>query len=371
MTVDTRIRMAHISVGDRERRLVNDVLDSGRLAQGPMVEALESRIASTVETRHAVAVSSGTAALLVALQALGIGPGDEVVIPALTFGATLNAVIATGAVARVADVGTTYNAESEAFASAITHSTAALLPVHLYGLPADMPAIAGLADRHGLAIVEDAAQALSARVAGRPVGSWGVGCFSLYATKNIMAGEGGVVTTDDETVAHRARQLRNQGMSGRYEYARPGLNWRMSELHAAVGVGQMERLAEINADRRANAERLSEGLAAIPWLVTPETPPGRSHVFHHYTVRVLPDAPVTRDALAAWLDRNGIESTVVYPEPVHAAACFRSHPLVAADPSPNAERMSRSVLSLPVHPGLADRDIDRIVETVARAGGAG
>lgn len=368
MTVDTRIRMSHVSIGDRERQLVAEVLDSGRVAQGPKVEAFENAISSIVGTEHAIAVSSGTAALVVALQAAGIGPGHEVVLPALTFGATLNAVLAVGAVARIADVGATFTVEAQDIVPLLSDATAALLPVHLYGLPADLPSIAGLAARSGLALVEDAAQALSAEVEGRQVGSWGIGCFSFYATKNVMAGEGGAVTTDDDRVADVARRLRNQGMRARYEYTMPGLNWRMSDLHAAIGIGQLERLQEVDRDRSSNARTLTEGLRGIEWLATPEIPPSRTHVFHQYTITLSDDAPLGRDDLAERLDRAGIESSIVYPEPVHAPECFRHHPRVRQDPTPNAARLSQSVLSIPVHPGLRTVDIERIVATIATAG---
>jgi dTDP-4-amino-4,6-dideoxygalactose transaminase len=351
--------MADVAVGSRERRLVSEVLDSGRLAQGPMVERFEAAIADVTGVEHVVAVHSGTAALVVALQALDIGPGDEVVIPAMTFGATLNAVIATGATARIADIGPDFTIDPGSVVRLLTGRTRAVLPVHLYGLPADLGALEGMLPRDTL-MVEDAAQAIGAAIDGRPVGNATAGCFSFYATKNVMAGEGGAITTHDRALAGRASMIRNQGMSGRYEYAVPGLNWRMSDLHAAIGVGQMERLAELTRRRQENAAALDRMLGGIGWLRLPLRPPGRTHVFHQYTVVVADHAPVPRDELAKRLDDHGVATAIVYPRAVHDYDCFRSHPGIASDPTPLADAMARRLLSLPVHPGVDEDDITYI-----------
>ena len=356
--------MASVIVGERERALVNEVLDSGRLAQGPVVERLEAMVAEAAGTRHGVAVTSGTTALVGALTGHGIGPGDEVIVAPFTFGATLNAVLAVGATARFADIGSDYTMDPAAFEAMIGPLTRAVIPVHLYGLCAAMPEISSIAGRHDVIVIEDAAQAIGASVAGKPAGAWGTGCFSLYATKNVMAGEGGIVTTNDDTLAARLRVLRNQGMAGRYDYVRHGLNWRLSDLHGAVGVGQMERLAEVNDARRANAASLTDGLGSIEWLSTPFEPFGRHHVFHQYTVRVHEDAPIGRDELQAILDQEGIDSGVVYPKAVYDYDCFRNHPGVITDPVPNAVRAAESVLSLPVHPRVGPDDIERIVQVI-------
>lgn len=329
-----------------------------------MVERLEAAFREVCGVPEAVAVSNGTVALVAALQALGIGPGDEVVTSPFTFAASLNAILDVGATARFADIGEDFTVDPDALEAAVGPRTAVIMPVHLYGLPAQMDRIEPIGEAHGLAIVEDAAQAPGAQVGDRPVGSFGVGCLSLYATKNVTAGEGGVITTADATVADRLRVLRNQGMRERYRYEVPGHNYRMTDLQAAVALPQLARLASSNERRRRNAERLSEGLRGVPGLQTPKVDPGRTHVFHQYTVRVTDEAPWGRDQLAAELARLGIESGVYYPRAVYDYNCYRSHSGVRIEPMPGAEAAAREVLSLPVHPGLTDDDLDRIVDTV-------
>jgi len=212
-----------------------------------------------------------------------------------------------------------------------------------------------------------AAQALGAACAGRPVGSFGTGCFSFYATKNVTTGEGGVVTTDDDEIAATIRILRNQGQRAQYDYARPGFNLRMTELQAGLGVAQMTRLAAIVDARRANAATLAEGLAGIPGLLLPSEPAGRRHVFHQFTVRVTPGARLTRDELLDHLGQRGILAGVYYPRPVFDYGCFRGDPRIGSPAAPNAFRVSREVLSLPVHPGLTETDLACIVDSVRGA----
>lgn len=358
------IRLSPVALGPEEERLVLEVLRSGRLAQGPMVERLEDAFRDLCGVREAVAVSNGTVALVAALQGLGIGPGDEVVTSPFTFAASLNAILEVGATARFADIGGDFTIDPDAVEAAVGPGTAAIMPVHLYGLPARMARIRSIAESHGLAIVEDAAQAHGARVGDRAAGSFGAGCFSLYATKNVTAGEGGVITTDDAALADRLRVLGNQGMRERYRYEVAGHNYRMTELQAAVALPQLARLAESNERRRRNAERLTQGLGKVPGLMTPEVDPGRTHVFHQYTVRVTEDAPWDRDRLAAELARLGVETGVYYPRAVYDYDCYRTHPEVRVEPMPRAEAAAREVLSLPVHPGLSDEDLDRIVDAV-------
>jgi len=348
---------------------VLEVLRSGMLAQGPMVARLEAAFAEMAGTAHAVAVSSGTVALVAALQALGIGPGDEVVTSPLTFAATLNAILQVGATARFADVGDDLTMDPARLARVLDRPldrpARAVLPVHLYGYPAEMGAIASLAAAAGAAVVEDAAQAVGASIDGRPVGSFGTGCFSLYATKNVTTGEGGVVTTDDAAVAASIRLLRGQGMRERYAYEAVGHNYRMTDLQAAVGVPQVARLDRIIGERQANARFLTEGLAGLPGIVLPPSAPGRSHVFHLYTIRVTAACPATRAELVAHLDRRRVESGIVYPRAVYDYPCYRNHPGVVQEACPRAEALAGEVLSLPVRPGLTRLDLGRIVDAVA------
>jgi len=359
------IPISAVVLGADEERLVVDVLRSGQLAQGPMVARLELEFAAFCGTAHAVAVANGTVALTAALKALGVGPGDEVVTSAFTFVATLNAILECGATARFADIDpSTYNVDPASLAAACTDRTRVVMPVHLYGQPADMAAIVSVAERHGAAIVEDAAQAHGARVDGRTVGGYGLATFSLYATKNITSGEGGVVTTNDDALADRLRLLRNHGMRARYQYELQGTNFRMTDVQAAIAIPQLARLSDTTKQRRANAARLSEGLAGIAGLEPPVTAAGREHVFHQYTVRVADEAPLDRDALAAALADRGVQTGIYYPRVVFDYDSYRGHPLVVPADVPHARDAARQVLSLPVHPHLSDADVDRIVDAV-------
>lgn len=364
----TSIPISTVELGPEVEALVLEVLRSGHLAQGELVARLEQTFASVAGTSEAVAVANGTIALVAALQALGIGPGDEVITTPFTFVATVNAALAVGARVRLADIRLDdFTLDPEAVAAVVGAATRVVMPVHLYGCPADCAGFTALAMRHDLLLVEDAAQAHGAAFEGRPVGSFGVGCFSLYATKNVTTGEGGVVTTCDALLADRLRLLRNQGMRARYEYELPGHNYRMTDLQAAVGIPQLERLAETTERRRANAALLSEGLAGIEGLVLPTVPEGREHVFHQYTVRVTQDAEVDRDGLATALAARGIATGVYYPRVVCDYEPYREHPRIVRGPVPNAERVAREVLSLPVHPSLAEGDVGRIVDAVRGA----
>jgi dTDP-4-amino-4,6-dideoxygalactose transaminase len=244
------IPISTVDITEEIEALVIDVLRSGQIAQGPRVAELEGLFSEASGTDHAVAVSSGTAALFLSLEVLDLRPGDEVITSPFTFVATLNAIVMAGATARFADIGDDFNITADSVASLITDRTRAILPVHLYGCPADMPALEAIASANGLAVIEDAAQAVGGSVDGTPVGGWGLGCFSLYATKNVTTAEGGIVTTNDARLADRMRLLRNQGMRARYEYETRGYNLRLTDLHAAVGVPQMRNLDALTKRRR-------------------------------------------------------------------------------------------------------------------------
>jgi perosamine synthetase len=369
--VSAKIPIVAIDLDEDAEQLVLEVIRSGHLVQGPMVERLESAFTELCGTRHAVAVSSGTTALVAAMEALGIGPGDEVITSPFTFVATVNAVLEAGATVRLADIDpVSYTVLPGEIEQRLTDRTRAVVPVHLYGHPADMGGITAMIDSTPIAVVEDAAQALGATEGGRSVGTFGLGCFSLYATKHVTTGEGGMVTTDDDGLADRLRLLRNQGTRARYEYELPGHNYRLTDLQAALALPQMKRHPDRSARRRHHAARLTEGLAGVPGIVTPATREGATHAFHQYTVRVTSDARLQRDELSRALHAEAIETAIYYPKPIHAYDCYRHHPLVRVEPMPEAERASAEVLSLPVHPSLSDDDIDRIVETVRKLLGA-
>lgn len=361
------IPLSQVIVGEDEQRGVLEVLRSGNLAQGEKVAQLEDAFAAAHGAAHAIAVSNGTVALTAALHALGIGPGDEVITTALSFNATLNAILETGATARFADIGEDFTVDPDAMAALVNSRTAALLPVHLYGLPADMSAVTALAARHGLAIVEDAAQAHGAECDGRSVGTFGIGAFSLYGTKNITCGEGGLLTTDDDEIARTLRLLRNQGMRARYDYAMPGYNWRLTDLQAAVAIPQVNRLKEITAVRNANAARLTAGLTGTPGLLLPTVPAGRSHVWHQYTVRLLPDAEVSREEFCVRLTRAGVGHGIYYPKLMHDYPCYQASPRVILDHTPHARRLTAQVVSLPVHPGLDAMALAKVVDAAREA----
>jgi len=359
------IPISAVEIDDEAERLVLEVLRSGRLAQGPMVERFEAEFARLCGVAHAVAVANGTVSLVAALQALRIGDGDEVVTSPFTFVATLNAILEAGATVRFADIELdTFTLEPEAVAAACTARTRALMPVHLYGQPASMDALAPLAEGRGLALVEDAAQAHGAAVGSRRVGSYGIGSFSFYATKNITTGEGGMVTTDDDAIADRLRLLRNQGMRARYQYEIAGHNYRMTEVQAAIGIPQLARVDALIERRRHNAARLEAGLAGIEGLVTPGVVPGRTHVWHQYTVRITADARLSRDGFVTALTERGIGCGVYYPALVFDHECYRGHPGVVSGSFPNATQATAQVVSLPVHPLLRESEVDQIVTTV-------
>src|SRR5690606_38914905 len=313
MTAGNRpfIPVARPLVAEEEKRAVLEVLDSGQLAQGSRTEEFERAFAEYIGTRHAVAVNSGTAALIVALQAAGVRPGDEVITTPFSFIATATSIIACGAKPVFADVDPfDLNLDPNRVEDLITDRTRAIMPVHLYGHPARIEEIQELCKDNDLALIEDAAQAHGAEHKGRRVGSFGVGCFSFYPTKNMTTGEGGIITTNDDDVARMARIIRNHGQERRYYHEHFGLNWRMTDLAAAIGLVQLSHLEAWNEARIANAAALSSKITAAE---TPRVREGDRHVFHQYTIRVAND----RDGVQARLQEAGVGSAVHYPVPIH------------------------------------------------------
>ena len=353
-------------VGDEECAAVDRVLRSGSLAQGPEVAQFEREFAAHFALgRPCVAVSSGTAALHVGLLASGVRAGDEVIVPSFTFAGTANAVALAGATPVFADISPVdFCLEASAVEKALTGRTVGIMPVHLYGHPADMPALQAVADRHGLQIFEDAAQAHGASLHGVPVGAFGTfGMFSLYPTKNMTSGEGGVLAVGDPEVERLIRVYRNQGMERRYENEVVGLNARMTDIHAAIGRVQLTRVGAWTRRRQDNASRLDAELRGV---TVPTVAEGAVHVYHQYTVRV----PEDRDGFAEALAReHQIGSGVYYPVPVHRLAPFRDD---AADADlPETERAARECLSLPVHPAVTEEDLERIIHAVNALAAAG
>jgi dTDP-4-amino-4,6-dideoxygalactose transaminase len=368
MTQMTRtIPLAKPLVGEAERDAVIAVLESGQLAQGSRVAQLEADIAGYTGVEHAIAVNSGTAALVVALQAHGVGAGDEVITTPFSFIATATSIIATGATPVFADISDDdFNLDPDRVRAAITERTRAVMPVHLYGNPARIVELRAICDEHGLALIEDAAQAHGAEVGGQRVGSFGTGAFSFYPTKNMTTGEGGIITTNDAGVAERAKMIRNHGQRERYRHDLLGLNWRMTDLAAAIGLVQLGHLEEWNNARIANASRLTElidGLELPPGAVrTPRVREGEISVFHPYTVRIRDH----RDAVQEGLTRRGIGTAIHYPLPIHEQPVIVDRGLGEGS-FPVAEQAAREVLSLPVHPSLAPEDLEHIATALGEA----
>lgn len=301
-------------IGEEEIEAAVRVLRSGRVVQGPEVEAFEEAFSELVDGRHCVAVNSGTSALHMLLLALGIGPGDEVIVPSFSFAASANAVRLVGADVVFADIEPdSYSLDPAAVEAAVTPRTAAVMPVHLYGHPAAMDQLMRLAQTHKIAVVEDACQAHAASLHGTPVGAFGEGgTFSFYPTKNMHAIEGGMVTTADAALARTLRLLRNQGMEQRHANEIIGANTRMTDVAAAVGRVQLSRLGAWTEQRRANAAYLDAHLTS-PHVRTPRVAEGARHVYHQYTIRVRGD----REAAMAELTGAGVGNAVYYPTPIH------------------------------------------------------
>jgi perosamine synthetase len=354
------IRISQPIIDAQDEDAVLATLRSGHLVQGPRVLEFEAAIADYIGVNHAVAVSNGTAALQIALLAHGIGDGDDVVVPSFTFAATGNAVLLAGATPVLADIRRDdFTIDASLIEAAITPRTKAIIPVHLYGHPADMNAIESIARSRGLAIIEDAAQAIGATWQGQKVGSFGTACFSFYGTKNITTGEGGMITTNDTAVAQRMRVLRNQGEEERYRTDVLGGNYRMTEMQAALGTSQLSKLDKWNKQRRTNADVLSSHLRGVS---KPVERPAASHVYHQYTVRA---AAAKRDQLVAALKADGIEAGVYYRRALHQQPLYIERGIGGSFPV--AEEAALQVLSLPVHPALSQQDLDAIARSVNAA----
>lgn len=350
-------------IGEDEIDAVTRVMRSGMVAQGPEVKAFESEFAEHFGLgRACVAVNSGTSGLHLGLLAAGVGPGDEVIVPSFTFAATANSVALTGATPVFADIEPEHFClDPEAVEAAVTDRTVAVMPVHLYGHPANMPQIQAVADKHNLGVFEDAAQAHGASLGGTPVGAFGrFGMFSLYPTKNMTSGEGGMVSAGDDETERLLRLYRNQGMEQQYHNEVVGLNNRMTDIHAAIGRVQLTKVDGWTAQRQRNAAFLSENLRGV---TVPPVADGAVHVYHQYTVRVTDD----RDGMARALKSEyNVGSGMFYPVPNHRLAPFQVDIDLA-----ETTLAARECLSLPVHPSVEQAQLERIVaavNTLAKAG---
>jgi dTDP-4-amino-4,6-dideoxygalactose transaminase len=348
---------------DSIRAAITRVLDSGNYILGEEVESFERAFADYCASGHAVGVASGTDALVLALKALGIGPGDEVITVSHTAVATAAAILAIGAVPVLIDVDETHmTLDPAAITAAVTPRTKALIAVHLYGQAADLDAILDLSRQHGLPVIEDCAQAAGGRYRGRRLGSIGdVGCFSFYPTKNLGAiGDGGLVSTSDDKIAARVRRLRQYGWDDARETSEAGLNSRLDPLQAAILNAKLPHLDADNARRIAIARQYARALADVP-LGLPSMPSEQGHVYHLYVVKCE-----ERDRLRAHLAAEGISSAVHYSVPIHRQRGYAERAIVPADGLPVTEKLAARIISLPIYPGLSAVEVDRVIASIRR-----
>jgi len=359
------IPIAKPVLGKKELEAVKEVFESGMLVQGKKVKLFEEKFAEYIGVEHAIAVTNGTVALDVALKALNLGPGDEVITSAFSFIASSNCILFQNAKPVFADIDPrTFNIDPSDVAEKITAKTKALIPVHLFGQPAKMDALKEIAEDKGIFLVEDAAQAHGAEYKGQKAGSIGdVGCFSFYATKNMTTGEGGMITTNDQKLAKKARLLRNHGQSQKYHHDTLGYNYRMTEICAAIGSVQLEKLDEFNEKRRENAQLLSNGIRKFTGLTVPYVEKDVKHIFHQYIVRVEEEYPRGRDELADHLTEKGVGVAVHYPIPINRQPLYLKLGY-GGTMCPNSEEACRRVLSLPVHPLVDRKDIKYILDAL-------
>ena len=361
------IPIAKPILGKEEEEAVREVFESGILVQGKKVRQFEREFARYIGAKYAVAVANGTMALDTALKALKLGPGDEVVTPAFSFIASSNCILYQGARPVFADINQrTFNIDPSSVANKVNAKTKAIIPVHLFGHPADMDALRETAEDHEIALVEDAAQAHGAEYKGEKLGGLGdIGCFSFYATKNMTTGEGGMITTNNGELARRARLLRDHGQTEKYHHLILGYNYRMTELSAAVGLVQLKKLDELNEKRIKNAKMLNEGIEKIRGLTPPYVEEYAKHVFYQYVVKVEEDYPLERNELADHLEKMGIGVAVHYPTPIYRQPLYHE---LGYDKMicPMAEESCKRVLSLPVHPSVDEEDIQYILDVLKK-----
>jgi len=355
-------------IGEEEVQAVVKVLRSGMLTSGlgagPMVTEFEKNFAKFAGVKHAVAVNTGTAALHSAVVASGVKQGDEVILPSFTFVATAEAVVLAGGKPAFADIDAqTYNLSPSAVEKSITKNTKAILPVDLYGFSADMKSMREIAAKHGLALVEDAAQAHGATYAGKPAGTFAdAACWSLYASKNMTTGEGGIITTDNDQIAETLRMIRTHGEKAKYSSLMLGTNYRMSEVQAAIGNVQLQKLPSFVAKRRQNAQQLTKILEKSSRLILPWESKDRQHSWYLYTARLKDGTETERNKIVEELKKKGIGAEVYYVNPVHQMPFYREN--FGSTKLPETDKASKQVFSLPIHPGVKAEQVDYIGKTV-------
>ncbi len=358
-----QIPVARPAIGQDEISAVTAVLESGMLAAGERVAEFERNFADYCGTTHAVAINNGTAALHAALLAADIGQGDEVIVPSFSFFATASAVSMTGAKPIFVDVNEqTFNIDPAQVENQINPKTKAVIGVHLFGQPFDAQGIKHVCESHNLTLIEDAAQAQGAMFNGEKTGALGhMGCFSFYATKNMTTGEGGMVTTSEKALNERLRLLINHGQSEKYLHTRLGYNYRMTDVAAAIGLVQLKKLEKFNTRRRKNAEYYDTHIS-VKGLITPAVAQGMHHVYHQYVIRLTDDFPMKRADFMEYLKLKGIGTAVHYPIPIHHQPVYaRAN---EPDSCPVSTRLASSVLSIPVHPLLDQKELAYICDAI-------
>lgn len=360
-----KIPIAKPNFGKEEETAVKEVLESGIIVQGPRIKSFEEEFAEYIGVKFAVAVANGTIALDVALKALKLGPGDEIITPSFSFIASCNSILFQNSKPVFVDIDPrTFNIDPSDVAEKITAKTKALIPVHLFGQPAKMDALKEIAEDNRVFLVEDAAQAHGAEYKGQKVGSIGdVGCFSFYATKNMTTGEGGMITTNDPKLVRRARLIINHGQSQKYHHYTLGYNYRMTELCAAIGLVQLKKLDEFNEKRREHANLLTGRLCNFSGLTPPYVEKDGKHVFHQYVVRVEDTYPIERNKLAERLNEQGIGVAVHYPTPIYKQPLYLMLGY-GSTVCPVTEDACKRVISLPIHPLVDKNDIQYILNVL-------
>lgn len=362
-----KIPISTVKFGSETEKKVLEVLRSGMIAQGKVVAEFEEKFAQLSEVKHAIAVNNGTTSLVASLQALNLQPGDEVITSPFTFIATLNAIIEAGATAVFVDISPDdFCLDPEKVREAITSRTKVIMPVNLYGQMANLIEISQIAKEHGLRVIEDSAQSHGATVEGKKSGSFDIGSFSFYATKNLTTGEGGMITTNDDQIADKLRILRNQGMRARYQYEMAGHNYRLTDLQAALAIEQLDNYESTVSQRRKNASFYSENLQGIPGLKVPQVMQGRTHVWHQYTLQIGKESKLNREVLASGLEDAGISSGFYYPKLVFDYPTYAGRPDIIIHSFENAQLASEESISIPVHQYLVEEDLSYVAETIRK-----
>lgn len=348
-----------------EKRAVIKVLNSGMLAQGEQVEEFEKKFANFTGTRYAVATSSGTTALHLALLAHGLKREDEVITTPFSFIASANACLFVEAIPVFTDIqADTFNLDPFLIERKITNRTKAILIVHLFGNPSQMDKIMPVVKKYNLILIEDCCQAHGAEFRGKKVGSFGTGCFSFYATKNMTTGEGGMITTNKRSIAEKVRLLRNHGLNIPSYSKLPGYNFRMTDIQAAIGVEQLAKLEQFNQQRIKNAQYLTSKLKNMAGVVAPRIYPKTKHVFHQYTIRITKRFLITRNKLVDVLKKEGVETKVFYPLPIYKQESYQN--LGYQDRLLVVEKIVKEVISLPIHPLVKKHELDLIAKIIRR-----